>query len=349
LIGSISLIVAVLSYHFIEQPFRQSVNATATLIARYAALVALFAAAPIIGYLWRGWPARVPELLPAEAAVREVKRNVCIANYGVSTPRLSVPCVVGGKGPKVALLGDSHAASLGTALEQLGAEKGYGFEQLTKSSCPQLSTVTRRIALHPGHDLECAAFNRAVLDHVVSDSNITVVVLAGYWSAPSTGGRQEDRYVDTAHPRKEISEMDSYDNLYFGLLKTIALLRSSGKRVVVATDVPRFEVDPVSNLRNSEMKWRRSVATLLSSRSFSLEPVDQEDLIKPADVIANSIVKLAAAEGGAQVLDLERNLCAGSHCRFWNNGVLFYADSQHLTTAGAEYALRGKELISEAK
>jgi len=77
-----------------------------------------------------------------------------------------------------------------------------------------------------------------------------------------------------------------------------------------------------------------------------LDPVVQESLIKPADAAADKIVRQTAEEGGAQLLDLGRNLCAGSLCRFWNSGVLFYADSQHLTTAGAEYALRGENLVS---
>lgn len=345
-IAVVSLAVAVLSYHLIEKPFRRSVSPTTPLLARYAALVVLFAAMPIIGYVERGFPGRAPELLSAEAAVHDVMRNVCLADYGVSTPRLISPCVTEGEGPKLALLGDSHAASLGSALEQLATKNGYGFEQLTKSSCPQLSTVTRRMALHPGHDVECAAFNRVVLDHVLGDSKITVVVIAGYWSAPSIDGGNEDRYIDTGQSEKEVSEEESHSNLHSGLLRTISLLRSAGKHVFVATDVPRFNFDPVSNVRNSEMKGRRSLATLLASGSVSLAPIMQETLIKPADAAADKIVRQTAEEGGAQLLDLGRNLCAGSLCRFWNSGVLFYADSQHLTTAGAEYALRGENLVS---
>jgi len=345
-IAIMSLAAAVLSYRFIEQPFRRSVSPTVPLLAGYAALVVLFAGVPMIGYVRRGWPGRVPALLSAETAIREVKRNLCLAGDGVSEPRLGTPCVVDPGGPKLALLGDSHAASLGNALQELAIHNGYGFEQLTKSSCPQLSTVTRRMAVHPGHDVECAAFNRAALDRVLSDSNVRVVVLAAYWSAPSIDGGKEDRYIDIAQLGKKVSEQESYENLHSGLLKTISLLRSSGKRVFVATDVPRFDFDPVSNVRNSQMRSRRSLATLLSSSSVSLDPVVQESLIKPADAATDKIVRRAAKEGGAQVLDLKRNLCPGSLCRFWSGGALFYADSQHLTTAGAEYALRGEGLLS---
>jgi peptidoglycan/LPS O-acetylase OafA/YrhL len=335
LVAIVSLLVACLSHRFIELPFRRSVTRTAPLFTRYAVLAFLLVAVPLVGYMRQGWTSRAPEpLLRAEAAARETKTNSCVADYGSSTPRLTEPCVIEGKGPKLALLGDSHAASLGIALKELAIRNGYGFEELAKSACPSLSRITRFVPSHPGHDAECAAFNRAVLNRLLNDHNITVVVLAGYWSAA-------ERYTDPALPRKDISEDESYDNLHSGLKEVIALLRRSGKRVFVATDVPRFEFEPLSNVRSSEMRWRRSIASLLSSRSMSLDPVLQNILIGPAYVRADKIVRQAAAESGAQILDLDRNLCKESHCRFWDSGVLLYADSHHLTNSGAEYALRG--------
>jgi hypothetical protein len=61
---------------------------------------------------------------------------------------------------------------------------------------------------------------------------------------------------------------------------------------------------------------------------------------------ADAEVRQAAQEGGALVMDLKRNLCPSSRCRFWDNGVLYYSDSSHLTLAGAEYALRGQDAVN---
>ena len=347
LIAVLSLVLAIFSHRFIEQPFRKSVTPTAHLLVGYATIVLLLGAVSVLGYVYSGWPSRIPELVKVEATVSKVEHNVCLAGFDESAPRLRPPCVAEGDGPKLALLGDSHAAALGTAMQQIAVWHGYGFEQLTKASCPPLPTAPRRWALRPTFEKTCAAFNRAVFQHVLSDRSINIIVLAGLWSSLCSDGNSDDCYMDNPRLGKQALESGGHRNLYSSLLETISLLRSSGKRVFIVTDVPRFAIDPMSIVRNSVMRSRGELATLLSSQIFSLDAVDEESLIKPADTITDSEVRRAASEGGAQIIDLARNLCPASRCRFLNNGVLLYADSSHLTPAGAEYALRGQDPISQ--
>jgi hypothetical protein len=332
LIAVLALGLAIVSHRFIEQPFRRTLTPTPRVLLGYATMLVLLGTAPLIGYMRSGWPSRIPELAKVEASVREEEHNLCLAGFEDSTPRLRAPCVAEGTGPKLALLGDSHAAALGSAVQQLAFRHGYGFELLTKASCPPLASGVFRWALHPTFERTCAAFNSAVLQHVSRDRDITVVVLAGFWSAPWSQG--------------EMAEASSNSNLHDGLSKTIALLRSSGKHVFVVTDIPRFGLDPMTSVRNSIMKSRGELATLISSHVFSLDPVAMESLVKPADTTADAEVRLASFEEGAQIIDLARNLCPRARCDFWNGGVLLYADKQHLTPAGAEYALRGQDPIS---
>ncbi len=341
-VALIALLLAALSYRFIEQPFRKSHSGPVRLFAGYGTVVALLGIISLTGYLQSGWPRRTPELSKVEETVRRVQANSCLADLQASLPRLSAPCVTQGTAPKVALLGDSHAAALGSTLRSLANGHGYGFELLTKEACPPLLTVTRRLALQPTFEKGCAAFNRTTLEHVLNDRSITVVVLAGFWSGPYvTGGR----YLDTAHSGDIQSNGERFGILQTGLLKTISRLRSSGKLVFVATDVPRFDIDPMSVVRNSVLTTRRHLAGLLSSRVLTTEPVPDQQLIKQADTITDGEVRQAASEGGARILDLRRNLCPESVCSFWNHGTLLYSDTQHLTPAGAEYALRGLDPI----
>jgi hypothetical protein len=284
--------------------------------------------------------------MKVEASVSQAEHNACLAGFNASIPRLSAPCVVESAGPKLALLGDSHAAALGTAMRQLSIQHGYGFEQLTKAACPPLPMSAQRWALHPNFEVTCASFNRAVIDHVLNDHNITTIVLAGFWSSFCSADAKKECYADNSQLGQEVFEVGSDHDLHSDLLKTIELLRSSGKRVFIVTDVPRFAVNPVSIIRNSAMRSRGELAHLLSSQVFSLDAVDEASLITPADTITDRDVRQAALEGGAQIIDLARNLCPEARCRFLDNGVLLYADSSHLTAAGAEYALRGQDPIS---
>jgi hypothetical protein len=172
-----------------------------------------------------------------------------------------------------------------------------------------------------------------------------VVILAGFWSAP-LDNKSRQAYSDPTKPVKFISEEENYRNFHSGLVQAIAALRESGKRVFVATDVPRFDADPMAFIRNSFIKQRGELASLLSSRAASVDPIAGDNVRTPADTIVERGVREAAAEAGAEVLDLSKNLCTDSHCRFWQNGILLYSDRSHLTAAGAEYALRGQDPIS---
>lgn len=341
LIATLSLGLAVLSHRFIEQPFRRSRASSLRLWTGYASVVSALAVAALAGYLHSGWPGRMPELKNYETAVSAVETNPCLAGFDETHPRLHAPCVISGSA-KVALLGDSHAAALAPAIQESALHHGYGFELLAKASCPPLQGRSLRWTLRPTFEQKCSEFNHAALQHVLSDPSTTTVVLAGFWSAPLNKDSRQF-YSDPSKPTESISEADSYSNFRSGLLRTIATLRASGKRVLVATDVPAFEPDPMSLVRNSLIRRRGQLASLLSSQKASLAPVAEESAISPVDVIADREVCEAATEGGAQLLDLSRNLCADSHCRFWDNGVLLYSDSSHLTAAGAEYALRGQD------
>jgi peptidoglycan/LPS O-acetylase OafA/YrhL len=349
LIAILSLGLAVISHRFIEQPFRRSLTPATRLLPKYAALMLMLGTAAVTGYMYSGWPGRVPELVNAEASVREVEKNPCLAGFDDAAPRLSAPCVVeaNGNDPKIAILGDSHAAALAPAMRELALRRGYGFEQLTKASCPPLFAVTLRWTLHPTFERACAAFNRTAVEHVTNDQNIRVVVLAGFWSAPlGKDSYQSYRDASKLERESEISEAENDSNLHLGLLNAITVLRRSGRQVVVAADVPTFDIDPMSSVRNIMIRRRGTIATLVSSHLFSLDAVPEQSLVKPTDMAADAEVRQAAQEGGALVMDLKRNLCPSSRCRFWDNGVLYYSDSSHLTLAGAEYALRGQDAVN---
>lgn len=345
LIGLLSFLLAVASYYLIEQPFRTSLAPAKRLLPRYGVAVVLLGIPSLIGYLQSGWPERIPELVKAEAVVSAAERNPCLADFDQSVPRITAPCVHELAGPTMVLLGDSHAAALGPGVSELAAQHGYGFELLAKASCPPLSGVSLRWSLRPTFEQKCADFNRAVFQHVVADKKITVVLLAGFWSAPLADNSKQ-YYADVTQSGRAVLRSESYSNFHSGLLNAIVLLRSSGKRVLVATDVPRFDTDPMGIMRNSAIKQRGELAALLFGQVYSLRAIPKQELMKPPDRAADREVRQAALEGDAQIIDLSRNLCPALRCSFWNNGTLLYADAQHLTPAGAEYALQGQDPLA---
>jgi len=341
-IAILSLALALVSHRWIEQPFRRLPTRGPRLWAGLGAL-GFLAAVAFAGFLKAGWPARMPELAKLEAAVSDVEANPCLATFDESRPRLRAPCIVDGS-PKAALLGDSHAAALGPAMRQLALRHGYGFELLAKASCAPLKGASLRWTLRPTFERECADFNRSVAERVLSEPNTTVVILAGFWSGPLEDNSTQS-YSDPAKPVRFISQAESFRNFHAGLVEAISVFRRSGRRVLVAIDVPRFDPDPMVVVRNSMIKRRGELAWLLSPRAASFSSMAEENVFTPADARVEREVREGAAEGGAEILDLPKSLCMDSPCRFFKDGVLLYADRSHLTAAGAEYALRGEDAI----
>lgn len=163
-VALVAFVISIISWRFIEQPFRKSPAVGPLLLTRYAlsalviALPAIFlAASPVIAVSNR------QRLRLLDRVGDSLRSDVCVAPYGSQAPDLTPPCAFRGSELAVALIGDSHAAALATEVRQIASRDGYRLMELTKSSCPALDGVTRNVIGHPLHDRQCSEFNRAVL------------------------------------------------------------------------------------------------------------------------------------------------------------------------------------------
>ena len=182
---ALAFIFAVLSWRFIEQPFRHSTMSPAPLLLRYAAAsVALLAVCAAL-YVAHGLPQRLPHL-----AVMESPADVLFADHCLDgsddQPNLSPGCYPPPQStlPTIALWGDSHALALAPAMRVLANARGYDFAELVKSSCTPLIGAIHVLPRIPNFAGRCERFNRATFNRILSDRRIRIVVLTASWSAP---------------------------------------------------------------------------------------------------------------------------------------------------------------------
>jgi peptidoglycan/LPS O-acetylase OafA/YrhL len=345
IIALLSLAPAWCSWRFIEQPFRKSKAPSARLLRSYAILGALMLIPGLVLVAMKGWPQRFPQLSAIEQRSGIRLNHPCLVDYGAASPNLSPYCV-----PKedrrngVALLGDSHAGSLGEALREMANLAGLKLYEMTKTSCPPLLGVTRRMPNHRGHDRECASFNAKTLDLVRRDRRIQTVVLAGYWSAPFAAETTGERYILDGQI-SPATPAESSANLGRGLKAMVAALCSSGKNVVIVKDDPLLAFDPVRRLRWSLIPARRAMAGALMPGTHAGGSVPGSEIETREDDIASAIIDQSAGTA-ARIFDLRKNLCDHRSCYFYADGLLLYADSQHLSLAGARRALHGLPMAS---
>jgi peptidoglycan/LPS O-acetylase OafA/YrhL len=346
-IVAVALLLSVLSYFVIERPFRRTKKTGPRFLASYGIACVAFAVPALILFWAHGWPSRFPHVLSIEAAVKQGYPDPCLASYGSKKPTGVPICIPQESNEErgLALLGDSHASSLASELRNRSKENGNIFYEFTKSSCPQLGTVTRTMLSHPSHAQECAAYNKEALDQVLSNPRIHTVILAGYWSAafPLHAGYG---YVHVGEEANGTMEQN-WTNFRMGLEETIRRLQEGNKKIVIATDVPRFSVDPFSLTIGQAIPLRKFLGGLLTRGKLRAGVEPESATISAEDVQANRIISQVSKATGASVLDLSAALCDGDFCTYALGGESLYVDEQHLSLLGAHVALENSADLFE--
>ncbi len=327
--------LAVLSFYFVERPFRSSRLAAGPLLWRYGAVSALFLVVSVVVWRTDGLPGRYPGVAKIDAVKREQEMDICLAGPGESVPR--VAC--GGFGSpqmQVALWGDSHAAALAPALREAVARAGYGLEVYAMMRCPPLMGAAPTYRDDPGHVSECAGFNAGVLRRVAGDSQVKMVALEAFWESSISA-------KDLLATGSSAVEGESSDELFRASLeRTIDGLQRAGKQVVVFGDVPTFTVDPLWRMRSSQIAGRRWLLRVLQhDRSEVDSGIDQADDSEVLERARELVRQTAAERPGVVYWDMRPQLCEAGMCRYAWGETPLYIDENHVGLRGGEMALRG--------
>jgi peptidoglycan/LPS O-acetylase OafA/YrhL len=347
---------AVLSYFFIEQPFRKSARPPAPLLLRYALVSAAMLAVCAAIWLSNGLPQRYPLLARMEAANPPLGADPCLIEDDRDQPNLAPACFnPTDPNPAVVLWGDSHAASLAPGLRSVASAQGYSFFELAKTSCLPLTNVLRYIPLIPAQAVHCLNFNRKVLGLIQADRNIRIVILTGGWAACFERTREGGWLLaDTTRQPRNSSPVPSPSAnqalLVQSLRSQIQTLRAAGKYVLLLEDVPNFDSDPMARVQTAHIPARHALAGWLRVESASDNVLDPGFAPNNADTAVDPLAidalqKAVPAQDGAQLVDLKPSFCLDpSHCAYRDGDRLLYFDSGHLTAYGAQFALRNFRL-----
>jgi peptidoglycan/LPS O-acetylase OafA/YrhL len=351
-----AFVAAVLSYFFVEQPFRKSALPPAPLLLRYAVVSTAMLVACAVIWLSDGLPQRYPTLARMELANPPLDADPCMIEGAAYEPNTSPACYnASNPKPAVVLWGDSHAAALAPGLRALAIAQGYRFVQLTKAACLPLAGVMRHIPRIPAQASLCLDFNRKVLNLIQADRNIRIVVLTGGWTA-GFQRNWEDGWLlaDTSRQPRNSSPIPSVaaNQALFvqSLSAQVQILRAAGKYVIVLEDVPNFDADPLSRVRTAHIPARHALAKWLlvadttdSASDPGFAPNSVDAAVDP--LALDALQKAVPAVDDAELVDLKPSFCLdSSHCNYRDGDRLLYFDSGHLTAYGARFALRNFRL-----
>ena len=345
-IGFLSFGCAVLSYHFIEQPFRKSATATTRLFWRYGAVSAAMMLVAVVFFDTNGLPQRLREAERLDIASGGLARDPCMVEGSAATLPLRAPCIPHQGGRAVALIGDSHAAALGGTLRQIGRDKGYRVLEFTKAYCPPLGgELARTVSGEPSLVNDCVQFNRQRLDYIVNDPSIKVVIAGAFWADPLRHEGNGEFYVAQGHDSETITPEQSRTALERGLDAMLIELSKTDKTVYLVQDNPEIGFNPLIRMRGRLIKPRHALAMVIAAKAARESGDYTKKPSSPANDDARAIIaRLSAKYPNVHLIDLQTALCRDGFCRFANGNQTLYSDNAHLTELGAEIALSGWQL-----
>lgn len=336
---SLSLVLAVVSWRFVEQPFRErryipdrrGLLVTATLVPMLLAAWSLETATT------GGWPQRVPPLtriFDGFRASRFAGTAACPFDGAAMERRAATGayCQLGAPSvaPDWALWGDSHAIALTVSLAEALAARGHSLREFTLFGCPPvpgLDTNWRETPL-------CIAHNDRVLAAILATPAIRNVVMLGYYSEylPRTGRQPLDtpnaNFASTFRDRNGhlLSEAQAETQLGEDLQRTIAALTAAGRTVYLYDPIPSAAYNIPKHLAISA--WR-------SGGADPAEITRTNYLERNRGVFAAFTGLHALPPGRLKRIDLWQVLCASETCPTHAGAVSYYRDESHPSLPGA--------------
>lgn len=291
---------AVLSYHYVEQPFRRGTvfRPPVRMLAGAGSLTAIAGTLAMIGVLSDGLAARHPGLkdlsMSAQYKREAPAREASIADCFVSEVqgRRSEGCILSQGDPAhgaLFLWGDSFALHYTPAMTVAGAQQPRPVISMASPQCPPI------LNYDPKQLPACSAINQRALNEI-RKRNIDTVILAANWFSYLSVGRLS--YEDIEH--------------------TIETLHGMDLRIAIVGQSPVFHFTDVH-----EAYYRHARQQDAGDRAFSSNPISRP-------------INERLAHMGDVFIDPTPMFCEEtSRCMFHDGKNYLMSDYGHLTLAGA--------------
>jgi len=313
---AVSVLVACLSWRFVEQPFRTNGPGPKSLVAM--ALCASLGMLAFGGWLFKsdGMPERFDESVrPHIAASGDFLQDFsrCYVPDNGSFMDVEI-CPIGPEGaPDVLVWGDSHLRAFANGISQAALEADRPGLLIWHAGCPPLFDITKQESYAtPAQDAACAAANGRI-GAALADLNVKDILLVGRWSYYATG---------TGIGRDVQNTIKVTPSFADAVPATIAKLNETGARLHVLRQVP--EVPSYDS--------RIFARALAHGRA---QPGSAE--VTLADAQGRNAAGSTPFLDQAQInwIDPWPALCADGVCAALPEGRPYYFDNNHITNKAA--------------
>jgi peptidoglycan/LPS O-acetylase OafA/YrhL len=352
----LSLILAFLSFKYIEAPFRNRKTFSRNQIFSITAIGSLiFITFGIVGHLSEGYAFRFDQKLAEGINLAEKKSfssNLCLDYKQLGTDDNEY-CVLVPNQQKFAILyGDSHAQALMNEAQKVFKTTDYGLLYAATSACPPIKSVYR--ADHANIS-SCYEQNNKVYKDIVANPLVEYVVLSSRWTLGIEGERfdnKEGGVESGTKPQLDIVDNEKYllhedyghrELLANAYKKSIQHFINKGKKVILIYPVPEagwnvptyigkfYMINPESVFDNYTGSTSYDVFRSRNERTISaLDKIERSEnlhRIYPEHIFCNTEIE--------------------GRCITHLNGLIYYSDDDHLSDAGAKLVM--EQVVSQLK
>lgn len=326
LIGA-SVLLAWLTFRFVEGPLRFGARGTLKAVGLTAALAAVAVAGLRIdaadGLPARAFPAKYSSY--TSTMISSARTPECTDKPYAYRLERDWYCRLGPEGtPTLFAYGDSHALNILPALEQYADARGVTILFISTSACPPLLGIQAMRGEVGVEVHNCRAMNTRIRETVLA-MGIKTVMLMGRWSAYTGNDIVPNEFgfiaVDEQAPLDRDSSRRSFEH---GLAETIRQYHADGVRVLLVEDDAQQRVRPRDALRRAG----RDDAAINALAVTRADHVASQQWV-------NGRLQNAGADGWFGVTDA---LC-DEVCDLVRDGRFLYFDDDHLSASGSALLL----------
>lgn len=315
---ALSILLAWLTYVGVEKPVRFGAPSA----LRTALLILLMVASGAAGYATykaQGYPAR--------ASIKDYINNnnelirtptvdeACLSYIGTKSPAFPICRFENADSPEVvAVIGDSHAHTAFPGMAEILKDRKISTLLMANSGCPVLKGAPT------GKDQKeknlCNARIEQILEIILSKKEIEKVYLFTRGAKNLTG--REPLTGDRDMLGSAILSAQDYKN---GLQATIDTLHNAGKKVTYV-------------MENPELKWLAETCTErpFRQKSYDCRPIKQDVIDR-----YRQYTDILSQVRNVTVIDTLDLFCPSERCKVFENGILLYADDDHLSVTGSRF------------
>jgi peptidoglycan/LPS O-acetylase OafA/YrhL len=336
----ISLMLSVISWKFIEVPFRNKNfinNKKIVLYLLLSSTIILFLSFLIYFEKIKSKQPFLPQSI-INSFKAENKKGCFDIDYAHLENNKKWYCEIGDLAQNklsFAIMGDSHALALKPAFYSSALDNNKKGIFVGFSGCPALLDVYSIRAERNVRN--CKKLNEKLFNYI-KKSEIKKIFLISKWSYYTVGNYDKTNFNHISKNKKFFSNEDNSKLAFvYGLENTIKKYNDLGVEVVFLNQVPVQVFEPISAYSNSINKKSRKInMDKLTSLS-----VGYNKHLSLQKFIRQELSLLRGKNYNFNIINFDSFFCNNKKCKFGNNKFSYYADKNHLSIFGAS-AIKNK-------